>query len=95
MHSIYSYTQYILISPHQLPLKTSFPIFFGGQKDIETEDSLRSTLNSFCAIQACFEHWSIHIICEFQISHILKWSEPMRFRVSSKLDTTVKTGMQK
>lgn len=29
-------------------------------------------------------------ICEFQVSPILKWCEPICFRVSSKLDTTVK-----
>lgn len=34
------------------------------------------------------------ILGELQVSLILRWSEPMCFRISSKLDTTVKTEMQ-
>lgn len=36
---------------YQLPLKTSFPIFFGGHNHTEAEDSISSTLYSVRAIQ--------------------------------------------
>ena len=44
---------------YQLPLKTSFPIFFGGHNHNEPEDSISSILYSVCAIQMWFEHLSI------------------------------------